>query len=508
MSPDPIADLRMRLRQAGYSPLPLVGKRPVCEGWQNQTDVTDHEIDLWARAHPAATNTGVLTRLVPTLDIDILDEEAARAVEELIHSHFDDLGCVLPRVGQAPKRCYPFRTDDPFAKILINLVTPNGGEERIEFLGDGQQFVVHGIHPDTRRPYQWPKGDLIQFARGEPSVRHLPRRGAAARRRDRAPSRRTLRLSREGGSLARQRGGWRRRRPSVGPQSHRPRRACPLRDEAPFASGMGDAAVVAFLRAQVRSLQGVGRGAPAAAGLGRDPPAWSSRRGQEARSRGGGDEDHNDPRVEEPGAGGGEGGRRRRPADPERREVPRFRARTSALLRHAPLLDSEPPRRRARSRRCAPHRDGRVEVRVTEPAGMHTLSAEGANAEEGEGDRLPPPELVTLAPLDQCGLALMIEGYVTFYRRAKLKDGSAVEIPKRLPDAFVAHYLKHRRSRLPRVATLATMPVVLPNGRLLAENGLDRARRTVFRIAPGVLELMFSRPRSPATRRPPRRSTF
>jgi len=35
------------------------------------------------------------------------------------------------------------------------LVAPNGGDERVEFLADGQQVVVHGMHPETQRPYSW-----------------------------------------------------------------------------------------------------------------------------------------------------------------------------------------------------------------------------------------------------------------------------------------------------------------------------------------------------------------
>ena len=79
-------------------------------------------------------------------------------------------------------------------------------------------------------------------------------------------------------------------------------------------------------------------------------------------------------------------------------------------------------------------------------------------------------------------MALTIERYVCFVKRVQTKDGATLEIPKRLPALFVNHYLNYDRSRLPRATTLATMPLVLPDGRLLATNGLDRARRIVFRI--------------------------
>ena len=31
----------------------------------------------------------------------------------------------------------------------------------MEILGDGQQVIVHGIHPDTKEPYRWPYESLV-----------------------------------------------------------------------------------------------------------------------------------------------------------------------------------------------------------------------------------------------------------------------------------------------------------------------------------------------------------
>jgi hypothetical protein len=47
------------------------------------------------------------------------------------------------------------------------LIAPNGGEERIEFLCAGQQCVLHGIHPDTQKPYRWHGIPLWDIDRGE-----------------------------------------------------------------------------------------------------------------------------------------------------------------------------------------------------------------------------------------------------------------------------------------------------------------------------------------------------
>src|SRR5271165_3586147 len=152
-------DTRLRLLGNGYTPVPCVGKAPVLKAWQT-LEPTIHEIKLWSRTAPAATNTGILTRTTPTLDIDILDPEAAAAVEDLAQERFEERGYVLVRVGRAPKRAIPFRTNEPFPKILVNFAALDGAPgEKLELLCDGQQFVAHRIHPDTGKPYSWHGGE-------------------------------------------------------------------------------------------------------------------------------------------------------------------------------------------------------------------------------------------------------------------------------------------------------------------------------------------------------------
>jgi hypothetical protein len=132
-----------------------------------------------------------------------------------------------------------------------------------------------------------------------------------------------------------------------------------------------------------------------------------------------------------------------------------------------------------------------VDTRVAEPLGMHELVSAGANSEEDNASsRLPPPKILTLAPHTSCSMALMIERYVAFYRRITKKGADPIEIPRRLPTIFVNHYLNFTASRLPRVSAVTTTPLILPNGQLLAANGLDRDRRIVFRIEPEVIELI------------------
>jgi AAA domain/Bifunctional DNA primase/polymerase, N-terminal len=157
---------RLRLLENGYAPLPIDGKRPPLKDWQKKTATNAAEIELWEKVHPSATNTGILTQLTPTLDIDITNPEAAEAIEALARERFEERGFVLVRTGQAPKRAILLRTDTPFKKITGTVVAPKGDtDQKIELLANGQQVVVFGTHPKTGKPYSW-------FG-GEPtSIRH------------------------------------------------------------------------------------------------------------------------------------------------------------------------------------------------------------------------------------------------------------------------------------------------------------------------------------------------
>lgn len=116
------------------------------------------EVALWSKNFPHARNTGMLTERTPAIDIDIRQADAATAVEELARERFDGRGTILVRFGEAPKRALLFRTSRPFGKMQVGFTAPGGSPHKIEVLGRGQQLVVAGIHPDTKRPYSWHGG--------------------------------------------------------------------------------------------------------------------------------------------------------------------------------------------------------------------------------------------------------------------------------------------------------------------------------------------------------------
>jgi hypothetical protein len=127
-----------------------------------------------------------------------------------------------------------------------------------------------------------------------------------------------------------------------------------------------------------------------------------------------------------------------------------------------------------------------VEVRCTEPFDLHELTADGANGDEMEKTRLPPPALPLLIRHNKYSLEHEIERYIEFVAVTKDGDERAVA----LQPVFVENYIAYRESTLPRVGAVVTAPLVLPTGTLLAPIGLDRERKLVFRIEPALIALL------------------
>lgn len=155
-----------RLIDAGYEIIPILRgtKRPRGDNWEN-IRATKSLLKKWLAGSAARDGVGILTRLTPGVDIDIQDEELGDDVERFVR---ETVGHPLLRVGRAPKRLLLFRCSEPFAKVTSawyvdpwNPVKEDGKplKQRIEILGDGQQFVAYAIHPDTRKPYVWLDGE-------------------------------------------------------------------------------------------------------------------------------------------------------------------------------------------------------------------------------------------------------------------------------------------------------------------------------------------------------------
>lgn len=119
-------------------------------GWQaDECSPADaEEMD----AHGA--NIGLKAGKYPGVDIDCTDEAIALMIEQLALKH---LGDAPVRIGQAPKRLLMYRTDEPFGRMRLWFRVAEK-QHLIEVLGEGQQYVVAGVHPRTHKPYRWTYG--------------------------------------------------------------------------------------------------------------------------------------------------------------------------------------------------------------------------------------------------------------------------------------------------------------------------------------------------------------
>src|SRR5262249_40352502 len=150
-----------------FTQIPKKGKTPPMKGWEQKFDVSEEEIRRWEKTYPRARNTGVLAKFAPGFDIDITIEAAAKAAEDKAREFLEEQEHtnIHARFGAPPKRLIPLRTDEPFTKLYRAFKAPDGSEHKLEMLGDGQQYVVDGIHPDTRKPYTWFGSELTAIKR-------------------------------------------------------------------------------------------------------------------------------------------------------------------------------------------------------------------------------------------------------------------------------------------------------------------------------------------------------
>ena len=148
-----LADIAGRMIANGYDPVPVVGKAAIAPGWRAPGRITRERFAVSLESCPNATGVGARTGFLVGVDVDIEDAAHAGEIEEIAALHLGPTPS--RRVGR--KGCIlAYRNETPISKVSINA----GDKRLVEVLGDGQQFVAFGTHPDTRQPYQWTgKGD-------------------------------------------------------------------------------------------------------------------------------------------------------------------------------------------------------------------------------------------------------------------------------------------------------------------------------------------------------------
>lgn len=96
-------------------------------------------------------SVGLLANRFPGVDIDCTDAGLAQIIED---AAIAKLGIAPKRTGRAPKRLLMYRTSEPFSRMRLYIKKGND-QHLVEILGEGQQYLVHGIHPATGKPYEW-----------------------------------------------------------------------------------------------------------------------------------------------------------------------------------------------------------------------------------------------------------------------------------------------------------------------------------------------------------------
>ncbi|MDA0661631.1 MAG: PriCT-2 domain-containing protein [Proteobacteria bacterium] len=148
-----------KLVELGYDITPVIGKKPILPRWPGRPDAARQYDD-----YPAATGVGVLLggkHNLVAVDVDVLNPFCSNELERLVE---EELGSAPKRIGKAPKFLVLFRCTELQKKIRTGVYEIDNVDAAVEVLGEGQQFVAAGVHPDTGGRYVWPDDKLIDIA--------------------------------------------------------------------------------------------------------------------------------------------------------------------------------------------------------------------------------------------------------------------------------------------------------------------------------------------------------
>jgi predicted P-loop ATPase len=167
MAGEHIAAVRASLWDAGFRPIPVFswnhgkplerGKRPLAKAWTDDAR-KDPPGCLALDVVAWALNTGILCDTLRPFDFDIDDPDLVARCRAV----------VFQRLGEAPLR---YRANSPRCLALYRAaagappkLTLAGKLGKVEVLGEGQQFVAHGIH-HTNSSLLWTPAPPWEFAR-------------------------------------------------------------------------------------------------------------------------------------------------------------------------------------------------------------------------------------------------------------------------------------------------------------------------------------------------------
>lgn len=151
---NPLQDVGLALVQRGWNIVPLrpASKIPAVRDWR-KLNVGETLVRAWLDKGMGRFSVGINAAETPAIDLDIYD---GQVVKDMIAAITALVGEAPVRVGRVPKALLAFRCLEPFTKLKSGTWQDDfGALHHVEILGDGQQYVAAGIHPDTQRPYAW-----------------------------------------------------------------------------------------------------------------------------------------------------------------------------------------------------------------------------------------------------------------------------------------------------------------------------------------------------------------
>ena len=135
----------------GYDPCPTNGKVPAGGiGWYTQQYNAEA---LTGLDENSDFNVGLRCSNIVGLDIDVDDAKLALDVERVCRKVLKLPKSTPRRIGRAPKALLVARVNDATKGFDIKAKVGKDNVTLFQCLGAGKQFVVHGIHPDTHKPY-------------------------------------------------------------------------------------------------------------------------------------------------------------------------------------------------------------------------------------------------------------------------------------------------------------------------------------------------------------------
>ena len=156
----------MSLIKNGYDVIPLRprAKIPLGNSWAKKVALAQADTGRY----PDDCGIGVRTKNMPAIDVDTTDRGLGDRLRRAALKIIGEDGQVLYRFGHRPKFLIPCRLGgEPFKKLASQkFIKPDDMQSkptihRLEILGDGQQFVAFGIHPDTAEPYVWSRRQCV-----------------------------------------------------------------------------------------------------------------------------------------------------------------------------------------------------------------------------------------------------------------------------------------------------------------------------------------------------------